>query len=77
MQATIIEYNGHTYIVISFTSNPYYGREEVYHILTNNEKWAAKDIRDIMSAICPKSISRSAGLLQVLGHNVISQINPT
>lgn len=58
MQATIIEYNGHTYIVIPFTSNPYYGREEVYHILTDNEKWAAKDIRDIMSAICPKSISR-------------------
>lgn len=58
MEATVIEYNGHTYIVTLFSSNPYYGREQVYHILTNNGKWAAKDVEDIMSAICPKSISR-------------------
>ena len=38
MEARKIEYNGHNYLVHHLYTNPYYGRESVYHVLTNNQK---------------------------------------
>lgn len=58
MEVTVIEYDGHTYVVALFSSNPYYGRKQVYHILTDNEECTTKDVEEIMSVICPESISR-------------------
>lgn len=40
MEATMKEYQGHNYLVIHVSNDPYYGRKDVYHILTDNDKWA-------------------------------------
>jgi len=47
MEATKIQYNGHNYLVHHLYTNPYYGRESVYHVLTNNQKWAGGIINEI------------------------------
>jgi hypothetical protein len=48
MEATLIKADGHYYLVIPVSHNCFYGRESVYHILTSNEKWAAKKLPDIV-----------------------------
>lgn len=42
-----ITYEGFDYIIINDHNNPFYGRESVYHILTNNPKWCGALIPDL------------------------------
>lgn len=42
MEATLIQSDGHYYLVVPISHNCSYGRQSVYHVLTSNEKWAAK-----------------------------------
>ena len=63
MEATKIEYNGHNYLVIHVSHDPYYGRESVYHVLTNNQKWAGGIINEICGF--PNAMSKEKCLKKV------------
>ena len=43
----MIQYNGYNYLINHVVSDPYYGRKEVYHVLTNNPKWCGSLIPEI------------------------------
>lgn len=45
--ATMIQYNGYNYLVHHVSSDPYYGRKDIYHVLTNNPKWCGSLIPEI------------------------------
>ena len=45
--ATKIQYNGHNYLVHHLYTDCYYGRESVYHVLTNNQKWCGSIIPEL------------------------------
>lgn len=47
MEAKKIEYNGHNYLVVYVSHNPYYGRKDIYHVLTNNQKWCGSLIPEL------------------------------
>lgn len=61
MEATEIVVNEISYYICHIYTNPYYGTESVYHILTKNEKWAKSDIEKAMNAYCREEIE-SKGL---------------
>ena len=47
MEAKKIEYEGHNYLVVSVSHDPFYGRKDVYHVLTNNQKWCGSIIAEL------------------------------
>ena len=47
MEARKIEYNGHNYLIVYVSHDPYYGRKDVYHVLTNNQKWCGSIIPEL------------------------------
>ena len=68
MEATKIQYNGHNYLVHHLYTNPYYGRESVYHVLTNNQKWAGGIINEICGF--PNAMSKGE-------HDILYKREPT
>ena len=44
---TKIEYEGHNYLVQHVSHDPFYGRKDVYHVLTNNQKWCSSLIPEL------------------------------
>jgi hypothetical protein len=47
MEARKIEYNGHNYLINHLYTDTYYGRKDVYHVLTNNQKWCGSLIPEL------------------------------
>ena len=47
MDAKMIEYDGFNYLVKLVSHNSFYGRKDVYHVLTNNPKWCGSLIPEI------------------------------
>lgn len=68
MEAKVIEYNGHKYLVIHLYTDCYYGRKSVYHVLTDNQKWCGS----IIPELCGFSKVESKG-----EHDLNYKRNPT
>lgn len=68
MQATKVQFDGFNYLVHHLSTDNYYGRKSVYHVLTNNQRWCGA----LLPEICGYPDAESKGI-----HDVRYKNNPT